>query len=185
MTNATDTAGREPGTAQQDDQPSPAEARDARLAALLRDEEAELERFGHDEAWELGVWLRERLVADGLVGAVAVYVGEQRAFVGSVAESSADLDGWLDRKARTVRIYGHSSYWVKFRHAPDQAGFERFLADPRFVAAAGGGFPVRIRGAIVGVVACSGWTEEGEHALGAEAVRRLGARQRAGTASSD
>jgi uncharacterized protein (UPF0303 family) len=157
-------------------------AREAKLAELLRDEEAELERFGHDEAWELGVWLRERLVADGLVGAVAVYVGEQRAFVGSVAESSADLDGWLDRKARTVRIWGHASYWVKFRHAPDQAGFERFLADPRFVAAAGGGFPIRIRGAIVGVVACSGWTEEGEHALAAEAVRWLGDRQRAAAA---
>ncbi|MBW4043330.1 MAG: hypothetical protein HIU86_14635 [Acidobacteria bacterium] len=148
------------------------------LGRLLSDEEAELEHFGHDEAWQLGLWLRDRLVADGVVGAVAVYVGEQRAFVGSVAESSADLDGWLDRKARTVRIWGHSSFWVKHRFAPGPEDFQRFLSDPRGIAAAGGGFPIRVRGSIVGVVACSGWTEEGEHALGVEAVRWLGARQR-------
>lgn len=148
------------------------------LADLLGDEEAELEQFGYDDAWELGVWLRERLVADGLVGAVAVYVGEQRAFVGSVVGSSADLDGWLDRKARTVRIWGHSSFWVKHRFASEPGAFQRYLEDPRMIAAAGGGFPIRIRGAIVGVVACSGWTEEGEHALGVEGVRWLGERQR-------
>ena len=160
--------------------PSVLEATDAGdvLAGLLRDEEAQLEHFGHDEAWQLGVWLRERLVADGIVGAVAVYVGDQRAFVGSVAESSADLDGWLDRKARTVRIWGHSSFWVKHRFAPGADDFQRFLSDPRGIAAAGGGFPIRVRGSIVGVVACSGWTEEGEHSLGAEAVRWLGGRQR-------
>ncbi len=158
--------------------PSVLDSPTGELADLLRDEEAELEHFGHDEAWQLGVWLRERLVADGIVGAVAVYIGEQRAFVGSVAESSADLDGWLDRKARTVRIYGHSSFWVKHRFAPGPDDFQRFLADPRGIAAAGGGFPIRVRGSIVGVVACSGWTEEGEHALGVESVRWLGMGQR-------
>jgi uncharacterized protein (UPF0303 family) len=147
-------------------------------AELLRQEQVELEWFGHDEAWELGVWLRDRLVSDGTVGAVAVYLGDQRAFVGSVSGSSSDLDLWLDRKARTVRIWGHSSLWVKQhfgRLDPDFAS--RVLQDSRQIAAAGGGFPIRIRGAIVGVACCSGWTEEGEHGLAFEAVHTMAKRQ--------
>jgi uncharacterized protein (UPF0303 family) len=150
------------------------------LDALLVQEEVSLERFGHDEAWAMGVWLHDRLVREGIVGAVAVYLGEQRAFVGSVAGSSADLDQWLDRKARTVRLWAHSSLWVKTRFSANDPGFPaRLLQDPRGLAAAGGGFPIRIRGAIVGVVCCSGWTEEGEHELALEAVRTLAERQSA------
>jgi uncharacterized protein (UPF0303 family) len=153
---------------------------DEREAALLRDEAHELEHFDHDVAWQLGARVRDRLLAEGVRGAaVAVYVGEQRAFVGSVGGSSSDLDGWLDRKARTVRIWDRSSALVKHRLAPDAEGFARFLADPRFIAAAGGGFPIRVRGSLVGVVACSGWTEEGEHRFAADAVRDVGELQRA------
>jgi hypothetical protein len=36
-----------------------------------------LERLGHDEVWAMGVWLHDRLVRDGIVGAVAAYLGDQ------------------------------------------------------------------------------------------------------------
>jgi uncharacterized protein (UPF0303 family) len=151
------------------------------LETLTRQEEVSLERFGHDEVWTLGMWLRDRLVRNGLEGAVAVYLGEQRAFVGSVPGSSADLDQWLDRKARTVRTWAHSSLWVKRRFSASDPDFPaRLLQDPRGLAAAGGGFPIRVRGAIVGVASCSGWTEEGEHALALEAVQALAEQQKAG-----
>jgi uncharacterized protein (UPF0303 family) len=153
---------------------------DDSLGALLEQEQVSLERFGHDEAWSMGVWLHDRMVRDRISGAVAVYLGDQRAFVGSVPGSSADLDQWLDRKARTVRLWGHSSFWVKTRFSANDPGFPaRLLQDPRGLAAAGGGFPIRVRGAIVGVVCCSGWTEEGEHELAAEAVRALAEQQSA------
>ena len=72
---------------------------------------------------------------------------------------------------RPSALAGVGAHPTKRRFSPDAAP-ATWPQGPRGIAAAGGGFPVRIRGAIVGVAACSGWTEEGEHALAAEASTR-------------
>src|SRR5882757_1441922 len=84
------------------------------LDSLSADEDrTRLHRFGYDEAWALGAWSFERMTADSLTGAVTIFLGDQRVFHAARPGTSADLDLWLDRKVRVVRMYSRSSYYVK------------------------------------------------------------------------
>jgi uncharacterized protein (UPF0303 family) len=152
------------------------------LDSLTADEHAaRLSHFGYDDAWRLGVRSVERMRAKSLTGAVTILLGDQRVFHAALPGTSADLDGWLDRKVRVVRAYGRSSFYVKRLFLSQGRDFAtESLYDPREVMAAGGGMPIRIGEAPVGVIAFSGWHEEGEHALAAELLRELAAAQRDG-----
>lgn len=150
------------------------------LESLHADEDAaRLERFGYDDAWRLGVWSIERLRTDSLVGAVTIFLGDQRVFHAALPGTSADLDRWLDRKVRVVRAYARSSFYVKRLFLSQGRDFAtESLYDPRELMAAGGGMPIRVGDAPVGVIAFSGWHEEGEHALAVEALHALALTQR-------
>ncbi|WP_308466164.1 heme-binding protein [Rathayibacter soli] len=150
------------------------------LESLLADEDAAwLERFGYDDAWRLGIWSVERLRADRLVGAVTIFLGDQCVFHAALPGTSADLDLWLDRKVRIVRTYARSLFFVKRLFLSQGRDFAtESLYDPRQLMAAGGGMPIRVGDAPTGVIAFSGWHEEGEHPLAVEALRALAATQR-------
>ncbi|GAA1969487.1 heme-binding protein [Microbacterium deminutum] len=137
------------------------------LSRIDREEElAEVERFGHAEALRVGQWIVDNAIADNRVIAVTIFLGEQRVFHAALAGTNHDNDLWLDRKANLVKMYGRSSYYVKnlfLSYGRDF--FTDSLHDPHVLAAAGGGFPVRVRGSLVGVIAVSGaWTDGGERA---------------------
>lgn len=152
---------------------------DERLAQFLEDEDvAQLEQFGYDEAWELGGWVIERGRRDGLTIAVSVTLGEQRVFSAALPGTSHDNDLWLDRKIGVVQMFAHSSYYVQHLFAKQGRDFRvESRLDPNLYAAAGGGFPIRVSGMLVGAIAVSGWHEEGEHALAVEALGALRDRQ--------
>lgn len=152
------------------------------LDELTADEDrARLARFGYDDAWRLGTWSVERMRADGLVGAVTIFLGDQRVFHAALAGTSPDIDVWLDRKVRVVRQYARGSYYVKQLFLSRGQDFAAdSLYDPRELMAAGGGMPIRVGGAPAGVIAFSGWHEQGEHALAVEALQALAAAQRDG-----
>ena len=152
------------------------------LRALIADEDdSRLERFGYDDAWTLGTWSMARMRAESLVGAVTIFLGDQRVFHGALPGTSADIDLWLDRKARVVRMYGRGSYYVKRLFLSRGQDFAtESLHDPCELMAAGGGMPIRVGDAPVGVIAFSGWNEEGEHGMAVEALRALAAAQRDG-----
>ena len=152
---------------------------DDRLAQLLDDENvAQLEHFGYAEAWELGAWVIERARRDGISLAVSVTLGEQRAFSAALEGTSHDNDLWLDRKIGVVQVFAHSSYYVQHLFAKQGRDFRtESRLDPHLYAAAGGGFPIRVHGMLVGAIAVSGWHEDGEHALGVEAITALRDRQ--------
>jgi uncharacterized protein (UPF0303 family) len=152
---------------------------DERLAQFLDDEDvAQLERFGYDEGWELGSWVIERGRRDGLMIAVTVTLGEQRVFSAALPGTSHDNDLWLDRKINVVQMFAHSSYYVQHLFAKQGRDFRtESRLDPTLYAAAGGGFPIRVGGVLVGAIAVSGWHEDGEHALAVEAISALRDRQ--------
>lgn len=146
------------------------------LAQLSLDEDnAGVELFGYAEARKLGEWVIARGTRDSLPIAVTVLLGEQRVFHGALPGTSHDNDLWLDRKVNVVRMYGRSSFYVKNLFAQDGRDFAAVsLHDPHVIMAAGGGFPIRIRGSLVGVIAISGWHEAGEHQLAVAALLGLG-----------
>ncbi|MGC3992590.1 MAG: heme-binding protein [Propionicimonas sp.] len=143
----------------------------------------DLERFGHDEAWRLGRNLVEACRRNALPVAVSVHLGAQRAFHAGLPGSSADNDRWAERKTRIVWHFGVSSLEVWQRYVGADGDPLGFLAAFGLPAAdyfpAGGAVPIRVRGALVGVLAVSGMESNEDHDL---AVAALGELSREGAA---
>ena len=111
-------------------------------------------------------------LARGLGVAVAVSFGEQRVFHAATPGSGAVNDAWLDRKFRVVRHFGHATLTVRTQYEAGGSTFDEAAAlDPRRYQAAGGGFPLVVRGNLVGAVGVSGLEMHDDHALVVEALR--------------
>ena len=147
-------------------------------------EEAELQFTGFtlDDAWELGVRLRAAAAQRDLPVAIAIWLGPQRVFHAALPGSSADNDGWLDRKHRVVERFGRASMLVGESFRADGGDFDTDARlDPREYAAHGGVVPIRLEGGVViGAVGVSGLPQQDDHDLVVEHLRAHLAEQRAG-----
>jgi uncharacterized protein (UPF0303 family) len=141
-------------------------ADDEDLDALLAQEERlQFERFANETALSLGMLLMERARERQMPVAIDIMRGEQQLFHAGLAGSSADNDVWLQRKARVVRRFGHSSWYIGcLARAKGYDFHAKFLLDPRKFAPAGGAFPVLVKGTgMVGTVAVSGLPQREDH----------------------
>ena len=154
------------------------------LRERLIAEEAELvfDRFTLDDAWALGVRLRTAAAGRGLPVAIAIWFGPQRVFHAALPGSSADNDGWLERKHRVALRFGHASMLVGESFRADGGDFDTDARlDPREYAAHGGVVPIRVAGgAVIGAVGVSGLPQQDDHDLVVEHLRAHLAEQRAG-----
>ncbi|PPF42094.1 heme-degrading domain-containing protein [Pseudoclavibacter sp. AY1F1] len=144
------------------------------ILQVLRAEEQELDfpSFTLEDAWQVGTWLRHESIVRGHSVAVSVVLGGQRAFHAATPGSSARNDAWLARKFRVVEHFGHSTLAVRYTYEANGENFATdSLLDPREYAAAGGGFPIRVGGTLVGAVGVSGLEMHDDHALIVEALR--------------
>ena len=66
-------------------------------------------KFDNATVWDLGVRIREMGLADGHAIVVSIRRYGQLLFHAALPGSSADNDGWVDRKAAVVDRYGRSS----------------------------------------------------------------------------
>jgi uncharacterized protein (UPF0303 family) len=140
--------------------------------ALLRDIEAQerdvvFDRFDLADAWALGTAMRAAAVEAGLPVVIGITLGEARVFHTALPGSSADNDGWLDRKTRVARRYGRSSYGVGQSFRAQGKDFDTAARlDPSQFAAHGGVFPITVAGAgVVGTVGVSGLPQADDHAF--------------------
>lgn len=149
---------------------------DARtLLARVETEEAELvlPDFDVTDAWALGSRMREAAAAAGLPIVIGITLGEARVFHTALPGSSADNDGWLDRKTRVARRYGRSSFGVGLSFRADGKDFDTSARlDPTLFAAHGGVFPITIEGVgVVGTIGVSGLPQAEDHAFVVEHLR--------------
>jgi uncharacterized protein (UPF0303 family) len=148
----------------------------AELLPLLEEQERRLvpSSFSHEDAWRLGNLLVRMASERGAPVAIDIRVGEQQVFHCALAGSSADNDGWIDRKRRVVLRYGCSSYQVGRRFAARGEVFEDAARLPaETYAAHGGSFPLRVGmpgSPVVGTVSVSGLPQAEDHALIVEAL---------------
>jgi uncharacterized protein (UPF0303 family) len=144
-----------------------------KLAVLLAEErELDHDSFDLDDAWAVGSWLRATALERGLGVGFAVSFGEQRVFHAATPGSGAVNDAWLERKFRVVRHFAHSTLAVRTQYEVGGSTFDEAAAlDPRQYQAAGGGFPLFVRGNLVGAVGVSGLEMHDDHALVVEALR--------------
>jgi len=147
-------------------------------------EERELvfDRFGNDDALDLGLLLAGKARSRALPIAIEVERGGQRLFHFSATGATPDNAAWIERKQRLVRRMHQSSYAVGLKLAASG----KSLADSMGAAAAdyaahGGCFPVVVPGVgLVGSVTVSGLPQKDDHDLVVEAIREFLARPRGG-----
>jgi uncharacterized protein (UPF0303 family) len=141
----------------------------------LAAEEAELQfpAFTEDDAWTLGSAMVATARATGAPVAIDVSRHGHQLFHAALPGSSPDNDRWIERKARVVDRFGHSSLYLRTLCARDGSSLEeKFLLDGREFAAHGGAFPLLIRGVgPVGTVVVSGLPQVEDHRMVVAALR--------------
>jgi uncharacterized protein (UPF0303 family) len=108
---------------------------------------------------------------EGLPITVAVHVGQQRVFHAAFEGTTAENDGWVERKRNTVLRSEVSSFEVALTTRP--AGWSPDWLDPREFAVRSGAVPLRVGGLVVGTVALSGLvtSEEADHDVVMRGIR--------------
>jgi uncharacterized protein (UPF0303 family) len=141
----------------------------------LEAEEAELRfsSFTEDDAWALGSAMVATARAAGSPVAVDITRHGHQLFHAALPGSSPDNDRWIERKARVVDRFGHSSLYMRTLCAQDGTTLEaKFLLDGRVFAAHGGAFPLLVRGVgPVGTVVVSGLPQVEDHRMVVAALR--------------
>jgi uncharacterized protein (UPF0303 family) len=141
----------------------------------LAAEEAELQfsAFTEDDAWTLGSAMVATARAAGAPVAIDITRHGHQLFHAALPGSSPDNDRWIERKARVVDRFGHSSLYMRTLCARDGSTLEEeFLLDGREFAAHGGAFPLLVRGVgPVGTVVVSGLPQVDDHRMVVTALR--------------
>jgi uncharacterized protein (UPF0303 family) len=149
---------------------------EAELAELAAQEaRLVLTGFDHDTAWELGSRLVRAARDADLAVVVSISRGGQRLFHVALPGTTPDNDDWVDRKARVVLRFGHSSLYVGTQARAAGSTFEQRTGLPTSeYAAHGGSFPLAVRGVgVVGTVTVSGLPQVDDHAFVVEQLTRF------------
>ena len=132
----------------------------------------DFDRFDHDDAWRIGSALVARCRPDNLPVTISIWLGQQKVFHAALPGTSADNDDWVEKKARVVRRFARSSLEVYDHYVADNPDFFEIFGLSRAEYAPGeGAVPIRVRGALVGVIAVSGLESGGDHDLAVSALR--------------
>lgn len=139
-------------------------ARDlARL--VLQEEQLQFDTFNPDTAWQLGTRLKAAVEARGKAAAIDIQFFGQPLFFYAMPGTTPDNVDWIRRKINVVQRFHRSSYALRLElrkkgiTLTEQSGLS--LRDH---AAAGGGFPILLRGTgCIGTITVSGLPMRDDH----------------------
>jgi uncharacterized protein (UPF0303 family) len=124
-----------------------------------------LESFDPAAAWRLGTLMVERALREKAAVIIDIRRPGLVLFRSALAGTTADNEAWLERKARTVLYYETSTALLAARY--EAQGIDPWSTawfDTEQFAAAGGSFPVRVRGVgVVAAITVSGLTSDEDH----------------------
>ena len=135
---------------------------------LLQQEwDAVLLHFSQQDAFDLGMAVRELAAENRENISVSIKRGMQLAFFCAGAQTSQDNEHWIRRKRNVVERHGHSSLYIRCCYDDNDASYYQKLGtSPADYAIHGGGFPIRIQGTgVVGSIIVSGLAGEEDHDL--------------------
>lgn len=142
--------------------------------ARMQEQEAAIvfARFDEEEAFRLGLTLRERALRDGLPIVIDVRTFDRALFFSALAGSVDANADWVRRKVNVVRRFAKSSYRVALEQETADSLFPpRHGLDPRDFVLAGGGFPIRVASAgMIGCVTVSGLPQREDHTMVVEGL---------------
>jgi uncharacterized protein (UPF0303 family) len=141
--------------------------------ALVKKQEQELVLAEFDEAvaFKLGSSIYQRALAEGLGLVVDIRTWDRQMFFAATSGTSADNAEWVRRKINTVRRFQRSSYRMVLERGGDAMFPEIVNAPPAEFVIAGGGFPIRVKGAgIIGSITISGLPGRRDHGVAVDAL---------------
>jgi uncharacterized protein (UPF0303 family) len=134
--------------------------------ALLKKQE-EVLRFSQmteEDAWNLGSQMRSAAVAASHPFVIDIRIGIRPLFYTALPGSTPENPDWVRRKVNTVYRFEASSYRVNLEYQARGAHFDASRGlDPFQYAPAGGSFPIRLGGSVVGAVTVSGIPQREDH----------------------
>lgn len=140
--------------------------------ALVKKQEQDLvlTEFNETVAFELGRAIRDRASSEGLSLVVDIRSWDRQMFFAATPGTSADNAEWVRRKVNTVRRFQRPTYRMVLERG--EAPFSpQSGADPADFVIAGGGFPIRVKGAgIVGCLTISGLPGRDDHGVAVAAL---------------
>lgn len=129
-------------------------------------------RFGDEEAWNLGLLMRDRALEKGLPLAIQIESAGRILFRCDLPGTAPDNGVWMEGKVRTVYRFGHSSYFVGTRLRLKAATIkEAYFLEEKDYRAHGGSFPIRLEnGLLVGTATVSGLPQDEDHRFVVESL---------------
>jgi uncharacterized protein (UPF0303 family) len=128
--------------------------------------------FNEAVAFEIGSALRERALREHLGIVADVRTWDRPLFYMALPGTTGDNPNWVRRKTNVVQRMMKSSYRVVLEKNFEGDAFPpmRGLDNMDFVLA-GGGFPVRVKGAgIIGAITVSGLHQRDDHSIVVDAI---------------
>lgn len=142
----------------------------ARQEALLQ-----FESFNADSAWDLGCRLKSMCEAQRLAVLIEIRLVGQTVFLYAMPGTTPENADWARRKHNAVDLLQRSSYALSLEMQAKGSTLAQRLGLPeRDFVAAGGCFPIRVRGTgFVGTVTVSGLPQRADHRLVSAAVAQM------------
>ena len=129
------------------------------------------EHFERQNAWELGNLIRNKLEHEGAFAAIDIRRGEDCWFFTSMPGAGPANADWARRKRNLVNLVEMSSYRMNLEMQAGSQLFDLMKLDGRDHVAAGGCFPIRVKGSgVVGTVTVSGLPQRDDHRVVIEAI---------------
>lgn len=137
--------------------------------AILQSQQKELvlKKFDEEDAWNMGVWMREEAAKNGYAVGMSISLNRKKVFHCTMPKTAPLSDDWLRRKENTVYKFFKSSYEMAyFLDKNEQTAHSRYGLAHEDFAIAGGGVPITVEGVgVVGAVAVTGLPQEKDHGL--------------------
>lgn len=130
----------------------------------LQEERLRFSRFDEADAWALGSLMRTRALERKLPLVMDIRIGIRPLFYVALPGTTPENPDWVRRKANTVYRFEACSYRVGLEYKLKGQSFDASRGiDPMNFASAGGGFPIRLQGNVVGAVTVSGAPQREDH----------------------
>lgn len=138
------------------------------IAQIVRQEQRlQFTQFDTETAWLIGSRLRQLAKERNLSIVIDIQVNEHKLFHVAMPGVTPNNADWVRRKRNLVQHYHCSSYLMKLRLQHQKTNLEdKTGLNPRDLAAAGGCFPILLKGTgCIGTITVSGLPQREDHNL--------------------
>jgi len=138
----------------------------------LQEDKLQFERFDATTAFDIGTRIKEIAEKRNVAVTIDVQLHGWPLFYFAMPGTTPNNADWIRRKRNLVMRFHKSSYAIGLQLKQQKITLvERYGVNPGDYVAAGGGFPIKLRGTgCVGTITVSGLSQKEDHQLVAEAL---------------